>query len=627
VFATRIFGALVMAESDIATRAEAVAKALFGEPNERQSTKDELRFGTHGSLRVSIAGEHRGTWTNHESGESGGVLDLIVHKQGGDHKSAAAWLRENIEGVAAANDAGRIVEVYRYEDWAGVLVHEVVRYEPKSFRQRRPDGKGGHLWNMKGVHPTLYNLPRVHEATMKGELVIVVEGEKDADRLNRLGLVATCNAGGAGKWKPEHTGQLSGARVAIIPDNDDAGRDHAEQVAAAMRERSPEVKVVPLDLAERKADASDWLDAGGGADELHRLIAAAPAWRPSFKPRFPIVWFGREDDAAPLRWLVRGLLVEGGLSVVYGPPKSTKTFVALDIALHIAHDRGWYGLKVRGAGVAYVCGEGAAGARQRMKAWRQERDGDASAPFALIPQSINMFDDPDELDRLIADLHGMALPMGKPVGLVVLDTLSRMIGGGDEDRARDINVVVRSAERIQQLTGAHVMIVHHSGKDRDRGMRGSNALLGAVDSAIEVTKDAATGFCEAKVTAIKDGEALGPFAYTLRQSTVGTDEEGDDIVSCVIDPAGARQGGKRENVSQTEQRCLSVLHSLIGDNGDMPGQKAVVPLATWRDKFVSSEKGETAAIKKRWQRAIETLENRGLFEILMGQVYLTAKDE
>ena len=216
-----------MADSELAARIEAVAKALCGEPNKRQSTNEELRFGTNGSLRVSISGEHRGTWKNHESGDGGGVLDLIVHKQGGDHKSAAIWLRENIEGGAAANDAGQIVAVYRYEDWAGELVHEAVRYEPKSFRQRRPDGKGGHLWNMKVVRPTLHNLPRVHEAAMKGELVIVVEGEKDADRLNRLGLVATCNAGGAGKWRPEHTGQLAGAR--------NPGRNRLEQERGVAR--------------------------------------------------------------------------------------------------------------------------------------------------------------------------------------------------------------------------------------------------------------------------------------------------------------------------------------------------------------------------------------------------------
>ncbi|MEO1220242.1 MAG: hypothetical protein AAFY42_02670, partial [Pseudomonadota bacterium] len=195
--------------SELSDRIEPVARALYGEPNARLSTRDELRFGSNGSLAVHLGGEHRGTWRDHEAGAGGGVLDLITHKLGGDHKSAAAWLRENMEGSAANDDRpGRVVATYRYETEGGELLHEVIRLEPKSFRQRRPDGKGGWLWNMKGIAPTLYNLPRVREAAARGELVLVVEGEKDADRLNALGLVATCNAGGAGKFKPEHAAQL-----------------------------------------------------------------------------------------------------------------------------------------------------------------------------------------------------------------------------------------------------------------------------------------------------------------------------------------------------------------------------------------------------------------------------------
>ncbi|MCB2079328.1 MAG: AAA family ATPase [Novosphingobium sp.] len=616
-----------MASADLAARAEEVAKALFGEPNKQLSSKDELRFGTNGSLRVSIAGEHRGTWRDHESGAGGGVLDLIVHKHGGDRKTAAAWLRDNFEASQPANDPGKIEAVYRYEDWAGELVHEVVRYAPKNFRQRRPDGKGGHLWNMKGVAPTLYNLPRVHDAATKGELVIVVEGEKDADRLNGLGLTATCNAGGAGKWKPEHSRQLAGARVAVIPDNDEAGRDHAEHVAAAMSQYSPEVKIVPLEPSHRKGDVSDWLASGGAVDELARQIEGAPVWRPAFKPTFPFVWFGDEDSRPPLSWLVKGLVIEGGLAVVYGAPKSTKTFMVLDLALHIAHGRDWYGLRVQRGGVIYVCGEGEAGVRQRMKAWRQERDGDKGAPFALIPKAVNLFDGEDDVDRLIRDIEGAAIVMGEMPKLVIFDTFSRMIGEGDEDRAPDQNRMVARARRIQDATGVAVLYVHHSGKDEKRGTRGSNALPGAADVVICVKKDLESGHCEARVTDIKDGGEVGPFAYTLSQSTVGTDEEGEPIVSCVIDPAGASQGARRTALTPIEQRCYAALIALVGDARDMPGHWRNVPLQTWRDKFVASETGGDDAVKKRWQRSLEALENKGFVEVRYDTAYALEVDE
>lgn len=609
---------------DIRDQIEPVARELCGAVNERLSKGGELRFGSHGSLSVHVAGESVGTWYDHEAGCGGGVLDLIIHKRGCDREAAVAWLAERTGGSAAR----AVSAIYNYTDWAGAPLFEVVRFEnPKDFRQRRPDGKGGYLYSVKGIPPTLYNLPSVMDAARAGGWVFVVEGEKDADRLTRLGLVATCNAGGAGKWKDEHSRQIAGARVAIVPDNDEAGRDHAESVGRALLGHCDDVRLVDLDLVKAKADISDWLDQGGTPGMLMDLVEKAPIWRPAFKPRFPLIWFGQEDSAGPLRWLVRGLLVEGGLSVFYGAPKSTKTFAALDLALNLAHGRNWFGLAGRRCGVAYICGEGVAGVLQRMKAWRQARDGDPGAPFALIPQSINLFDDEDELDRLIADINGMADPMRVPVGLVVLDTLSRMIAGGDEDKARDVNVVVRSAERIQKLTGAHVLIVHHSGKDRDRGMRGSNALLGAVDAAIEVTKDAETGLCEAKVTAIKDGGEVGPFAYTLSPTAVGTDDDGNEILSCVIDPAGTSQGAKGANLTATERRALDVLRELVGDKRDMERHWQNVPLGTWRDKFREREEGTPEATKKRAERATKSLIDKGLVEVRYNDVWLVEVDE
>ncbi|OYY70341.1 AAA family ATPase [Sphingomonas sp. 28-63-12] len=615
-------------KTDFAALIEPVARHLFGEPNDKLSRGDELRFGSHGSLRVSIGGDHRGTWRDHESGDGGGVLDLIASKRGGDKASAAAWLSEMFPSdVAPPSSAKKIVATYPYTDSTGNLLFEVVRFEPKDFRQRRPDGAGGFHWNLKGVEPTLYRLPDVLRAVQDNERVYIVEGEKDADRLVALGFVATCNPGGAGKWKPQLAQLLKDARVAIIPDNDDVGIEHAETVARSLQGVAANVRVLELGEQARKADVSDWIADGGTVEQLVDITADTPDWRPSFKPRFPLVWFGREDAVAPMSWLVRGLMIDGGVSVVFGPPKSSKTFVVLDLALHVAHGRDWYGLRVKAGGVVYVCGEGSAGVRQRMKAWRQEKGGDTSAPFALLPQSINMFDAAEELDRLVADINGLADPMGGPVRLVVFDTVSRMIGGGDEDKARDINVLVRNAERVQKETGAHVLFVHHSGKDRDRGMRGSNAFLGAVDVAIEVSKDD-TGLCEAKVTAIKDGGEIGPFTYTLRQSAVGTDEEGDDIVSCVIDPAGARQGGERgppRRLTDADRHALLELHKLFEDRGTGGDIPQSVPVDTWRDRCYSSGTGSHEARKKAFQRCRDRLQGAG-FIVISGSAVSMAEE-
>ena len=171
-----------------------------------------------------------------------------------------------------------IVATYDYKDAAGNLVYQVVRLYPKDFRQRRSDGLGGWIWNMKGVDPLPYRLPELLAALERGETVFVVEGEKDVDRLAALGLVASTSHGGAGKWREAHSRHFpQGADVAIIPDNDDPGRDHAAKVADQLINRGCKVRVVELPVPA-KGDVSDWLNAGGTKEELLRLVAESPGY-------------------------------------------------------------------------------------------------------------------------------------------------------------------------------------------------------------------------------------------------------------------------------------------------------------------------------------------------------------
>jgi putative DNA primase/helicase len=110
----------------------------------------------------------------------------------------------------------RDVTAYQYTDETGTVLYEVVRFAPKDFRQRRPDGRGGWIWKLDGTRRVLYRLTEVQEGVRSGSWVFVVEGEKDADRLATLGLVATCNPGGAGKWRPEYAESLRGAKAAVV---------------------------------------------------------------------------------------------------------------------------------------------------------------------------------------------------------------------------------------------------------------------------------------------------------------------------------------------------------------------------------------------------------------------------
>lgn len=177
----------------------------------------------------------------------------------------------------------RVVAVYNYTDEAEKMLFQVVRFEPKNFRQRRPDGHGGWIWNTKDVRIVPYCLSRVLKAVAKGLPIFVVEGEKDADNLNALGLAATTNPRGAGKWPAtkDFTRPFAGAKVVILPDNDEPGRKHAEKVARALAGVAAEIKVVNLPGLAPKEDVSDWLAAGGNREILLALVEEAPIWEPA----------------------------------------------------------------------------------------------------------------------------------------------------------------------------------------------------------------------------------------------------------------------------------------------------------------------------------------------------------
>jgi putative DNA primase/helicase len=172
----------------------------------------------------------------------------------------------------SGNGKRREIATYPYCDEAGELLYEVVRYEPKDFRQRRPDGHDGWVWKLdKDTRRVLYRLPATLDAIKAGRTVFVLEGEKDVQALVGWGCDATCNPGGAGKWRPEYSETLRGASVVIIPDADKPGRDHAAKVAQALKGVAARVLVVELPAK----DAAAWKAGGGTPEELRALVERA----------------------------------------------------------------------------------------------------------------------------------------------------------------------------------------------------------------------------------------------------------------------------------------------------------------------------------------------------------------
>ena len=267
---------------DLALLCEPVARIVWGEPS--SETASELRWGTHGSRVVN---REKSVWYDHEHGVGGGTLDLVP---GATQNDRLQWLRDrglinNAPGGARKSRNGgatpfTIIATYDYTDESGSLLFQVVRLAPKDFRQRRPNGKDGWSWSLDHTRRVLYRLPEVRDAVASGWLVIIVEGEKDTDNVRKLGFTATCNPGGANNWRAEYTESLRGADVIIIGHNDDSGRAHVAHVASSLQAVARRVRV--LDLAKAwptcpaKGDISDWIEAGGTADELKAMTDALP---------------------------------------------------------------------------------------------------------------------------------------------------------------------------------------------------------------------------------------------------------------------------------------------------------------------------------------------------------------
>jgi hypothetical protein len=525
---------------DLGAIIEPIARALLGEPNRRLSSKRELRFGTHGSVAVKL---DTGTWYDHENKCGGGALDLIQTRQRTDKSGALQWLRD--KGLLPAREAAqqpRIVVTYDYTDAAGAVLFQVERMEPKSFRQRRPNGRGG--WEWKGPeHPVLYRLPEVLKAVADRRRIYIAEGEKGVDALRSLGLTATCSPGGAGKWKAEYSDALAGAHVVILPDNDDAGRRHAEQVAASLAGKAKSVHTVALPGLAHKADPFDWIEAGGTVAQLEDMLvaaAAAPEPEKTTTTKTGAGKFQLLDTAALIRlpergYLFKGIMSPGELSVWWGPPKCGKSFLLLHVAYALAQGRSVFGRRVRKCRVLYIACEGRSGLRARVEALVR-RYGHAP-DFLAIARPVKLWaadGDTAALRALVAEHRA---------DLVVVDTINRVMAGGDENSSADMGALIRHLDDLRQPAngadhGPHVACIHHGTKAGSNGPRGHGSLLGAVDASIEVSAGE-DGSRTAKLDAMKD-DPRGALAFRLGVVELGEDEDGDPRTTCTVEEEDGR---------------------------------------------------------------------------------------
>ena len=273
----------------------------------------------------------------------------------------------------------------------------------------------------------------------------------------------------------------------------------------------------------------------------------------------PIQWSDLQH--LPKRdYLIKGLLDKGGMSVMFGESNCGKTFVALDIALHIAMGQSWREMRSRKGAVVYIAAEGGLGLGDRLKALRIHNKLESYPPFHLIPVSIDLCNTDSDVEELVHEIGQIP-----DVGLIIIDTLSRAMAGGNENSPDDMGAIIGSGDRLKEEIGAHVMFIHHSGKDSSKGARGHSLLRAAIDTEIEVKKNDTLGII-AKVTKQRDGNTGAQYGFFLHSIPLGIDEDGEMKASCVLLPSDSALHQVKGLTGQ-KKKAVSILQQLLNERG------------------------------------------------------------
>jgi hypothetical protein len=330
----------------------------------------------------------------------------------------------------------------------------------------------------------------------------------------------------------------------------------------------------------------------------------------------PILW--SDLHKLPKREpLIEGLLDCTALSVMFGPSGCGKTFFALDLAAHIPLGRPWRGRTVLQGAAVYVAAEGGYGIRERLTAFRCQYGTDPKdVPLYVIAEPIDLCNSGEDVDLLIAHLRDLP----KPVRFIVVDTVSRALAGGNENTPDHMGALIKRCDKLRAATGAHIMLLHHTGKDKSQGARGHSSLRAAVDTEIEMMwdKEGRSGF--ANVTKQRDSRTEGAFAFKLAEVDVDLRDDGSPVTSCVLVPIedDGSHASKGPHLTRAAQIALSALRKGIEEVGqpapaseDIPPDAKVTTKKRWRDYAIRegiSKKGAgERAQQTAFKRALELL--------------------
>jgi hypothetical protein len=556
---------------------------------------------------------------------------------------------------------------WHYVDEDGISLFLKQRYKTndikgKTYKTLRVMPDGSRVGKLGDCRIIPYRLPELRQAIADGRVIYITEGEKAADSLCSLGVVATTSHAGAGGWNQDLNQYFAGANVVIVPDNDAAGWGYAHKIVESLlgSGSTKSIRVLDLPLTHPKEDAYEWVNRYDGSRSLLAQLAKAcpivksveDVWQPSrlheyvpepqpqessasvkeAKPSRLLVesWDSIKDE--PVEWLVQSIVPKKAFVALYAPPASYKSFISLDLAEAIATGRDWMGYKIPKKGaVLYICGEGHGGMGARVKACKIQNQSPDGANLYIIRAQLNLRSSPEDFIELLNAINDLIAEIGEPLEIIILDTLMRMSGGGfNENSSEDMGAFITQAGKLQELFECALMVIHHSGKDVTKGLRGHSSLLGAVDTELEIQRQdsvinsadpSVIGNAILTVSKQKDGADSIQIGIEIVLVEIGTSDLGFEITTSLAirhnpdiandKPKGSKNNSGSGNNQRIEMDSLMKVIKSKGTYSEVDGTSRYgVALDDWRAEFWSMKgctEDDKTAFKKAWLRARERL--------------------
>jgi len=321
----------------------------------------------------------------------------------------------------------------------------------------------------------------------------------------------------------------------------------------------------------------------------------------------------------PIPWIIKRIIPKKETAMLFGPSGLGKSFVTLDLAIAVARGVPWFGCKTNQCGVLWVAAEGGASLTLRLNAYQQHHGINLdSVPFGAITASVSMRDG-DEQDIIEAALERPG------TGLIVLDTLNRSMGGGDENSGSDMSQYLAAVGQISEQTGATVLVVHHTGKDLTKGARGHSSLNAAVNTELKLEKVGDQRMLS--VSKSRDDEDGKSFAFELLKIKLGVDEDLEDINSCVVLPVEGVTAKAWLKLSNATAVALRSLEYCANAKSDFLIDEPGVAVSEWKSQAlksgISGSEKETAKTKA-FDRAKQDLQMHNLISSEGGLYWLTS---